>query len=64
MRLKCTKNTEALSIGYGGGGSQILDDRGHGHVGTEGRRTMSNRFIGARQTTIAQEIELRGTGGT
>lgn len=23
---------------------------------------MSNRFIGARQTTIAQEIELRGTG--
>lgn len=30
--------------------------------GIEGRRRMSNRFIGARQTTIAHEIEIRGTG--
>ena len=28
----------------------------------EGRRSMSNRFIGARQTTIAQEIQVHGTG--
>ncbi len=28
----------------------------------EGRRRMSNRFIGARQTTIAGEIEVQGTG--
>jgi UDP-3-O-[3-hydroxymyristoyl] N-acetylglucosamine deacetylase len=28
----------------------------------EGRRRMSNRFIGARQTTISREIELTGTG--
>jgi UDP-3-O-[3-hydroxymyristoyl] N-acetylglucosamine deacetylase len=28
----------------------------------EGRRSMSNRFIGARQTTLAREIQLTGTG--
>jgi UDP-3-O-[3-hydroxymyristoyl] N-acetylglucosamine deacetylase len=28
----------------------------------EGRRCMSNRFIGARQTTLAREIQLTGTG--
>jgi UDP-3-O-[3-hydroxymyristoyl] N-acetylglucosamine deacetylase len=31
-------------------------------MGIEGRCIMSNRFIGARQTTIAREIELMGTG--
>lgn len=30
--------------------------------GIEGRRSMSNRFIGARQTTIAQAIQVHGTG--
>ena len=30
--------------------------------GNEGRRRMSNRFIGARQTTLAREIHLTGTG--
>lgn len=30
--------------------------------GNEGTGLMSNRFIGARQTTIAREIELSGTG--
>ena len=28
----------------------------------EGRRHMSKRFIGSRQTTIGREIELSGTG--
>ena len=31
-------------------------------LGNEGHRNMSDRFIGARQTTIAREIELTGTG--
>ncbi len=62
MRLTRNRITEALNDGYGGGSLQILGDLGHGHLGTEGRRKMSNRFIGARQTTLAQEIELRGTG--
>jgi UDP-3-O-[3-hydroxymyristoyl] N-acetylglucosamine deacetylase len=35
---------------------------GFAGAGIEGRRNMSNRFIGARQTTIAREIELSGTG--
>jgi UDP-3-O-[3-hydroxymyristoyl] N-acetylglucosamine deacetylase len=30
--------------------------------GIEGRRSMSNRFIGARQTTIAHAIQVHGTG--
>lgn len=46
----------------GGSRSLIRMDRSQGYFGTEGRRSMSNRFIGARQTTIAQDIELRGTG--
>lgn len=31
-------------------------------MGIEGRCIMSNRFIGARQTTVAREVELTGTG--
>jgi UDP-3-O-[3-hydroxymyristoyl] N-acetylglucosamine deacetylase len=31
-------------------------------MGIEGRRKMSKRFVGARQTTLAREIELAGTG--
>ena len=31
-------------------------------TGIEGRRKMSKRFVGARQTTLAREIELSGTG--
>ena len=33
-----------------------------GSLGIEGRRIMSKRFIGARQTTLAREIEVTGTG--
>ena len=36
---------------------------GRRREGIEGRRSMSNRFIGARQTTLAREIELTGHGG-
>jgi UDP-3-O-[3-hydroxymyristoyl] N-acetylglucosamine deacetylase len=47
-----------------GGSSQsptVIPD-GTARYRIEGRRKMSNRFIGARQTTIAREIELSGTG--
>src|SRR5262249_62098335 len=31
-------------------------------TGIEGRRTMSKRFVGSRQTTLGREIELSGIG--
>ena len=44
----------------GGGGRQVtLANR---RKSSEGRAHMSNQFIGARQTTIAREIEVTGTG--
>lgn len=35
---------------------------GSASQGIEGRRTMSKRFIGARQTTVACEVTIEGTG--
>jgi UDP-3-O-[3-hydroxymyristoyl] N-acetylglucosamine deacetylase len=43
----------------------VHDHRGKSVIvreGIEGRGHMSNRFIGSRQTTIAREAELTGTG--
>jgi len=61
-RTRIKASTENLSVPFDRPKEWAESERLVSSIGIEEHCIMSNRFIGARQTTIACEIELKGTG--